>query len=345
MPSFTVPPALEPGDTLAVLAPSRPPAEPWFSVALDRLRETFGLDPVVYPTAERVGAEEPVPPAERATEIERAFADPEVRGVMAVTGGDDQIRVLRHLDADVLRENPTRFYGFSDNDNLRLYLWNLGIVSYAAQLMPTLALDPDLHPYTERYLRRALFEDGLGVVDPAEEWTDGWYEFDGEPREWRPTDGHGWWLGPDADAERAVEGRVWGGCYSIVSWHLETSRYLPDPDDFDGAVLALETSETLPDAADVGYTLRSMGERGLLERFDGVLVGRPKSFNPRVDRDRDFEEYRSDIRDAVTTQLAEYAPDAVAVFDVDFGHTDPHVPLPLGGLATLDARENQLRVD
>ncbi|MFC6724527.1 S66 peptidase family protein, partial [Halobium palmae] len=285
------------------------------------------------------------PPEERAAEIERAFADPEIRGVMAVTGGDDQLRVLRHLDADVLREHPTRFYGFSDNDNLRLYLWNRGVVSYGAQLMPTLALDPEIHSYTEHSLRRALFEGALGRVDPAEEWTDGWYEFDGEPREWRENDGRDWWIGPDVTGEPTVEGRVWGGCYSIVSWHLETSRYLPDPVDLEGAILALETSETLPYAADVGYTLRSMGERGLLERFDGVLVGRPKSFNPHAEREVDIETYRAAIREAVTAQLAEYAPHAVAAFGVDFGHTDPHVPLPLGGTATLDPDTETIRFD
>jgi muramoyltetrapeptide carboxypeptidase LdcA involved in peptidoglycan recycling len=343
VPAFTVPAALEPGDSIAVLAPSRPPADPWVGIAADRLRERFGLDPVVYPTVERVGADEPAPPAERAAEIERAFADPGIRGAVAVTGGDDQLRVLRHLDGDRLEANPTRFYGFSDNDNLRLLLWNRGIVSYGAQLLPTVALDPAIHPYTERYLRRAFFEDSIGPVDPAEKWTQDWYEFDGEPREWRPNDGHDWWVGPDATSEAEVEGRVWGGCYSIVSWQLETSRYLPDPADLEGAVLALETPETLPYAADVGYTLRSMGERELLERFDGVLVGRPRSEHPRVDRDPDFETYRAAIRDAVTAQLREYAPDSVAVFGADFGHTDPHFPLPTGGLATLDAGEGTVR--
>lgn len=48
---------------------------------------------------------------------------------MAVAGGDDQPRVLRHLDADHLRDHPARFLGYSDNANLRLFLWTLGVVS------------------------------------------------------------------------------------------------------------------------------------------------------------------------------------------------------------------------
>jgi muramoyltetrapeptide carboxypeptidase LdcA involved in peptidoglycan recycling len=35
-----------------------------------------------------------------------AFADPSVGAILATIGGDDQITVLRHLDADVVREHP-----------------------------------------------------------------------------------------------------------------------------------------------------------------------------------------------------------------------------------------------
>ena len=121
-----------------------------------------------------------------------------------------------------------------------------------------------------------------------------------------------------------------------MSWQLQASRYLPDSEELDGAVLALETSEELPSTADVGYTLRAMGERGLLERFDGVLVGRPRAFSPDTDREVEFETYREAIRDTVVEQLREYDSDAVAVFNVDFGHTDPRIPLPIGGEVRID---------
>ena len=55
-----------------------------------------------------------------------AFADPEIKAVLTSIGGDDQIKVLRHLDADLLRANPKPFFGLSDNTNLCIYLGNLG---------------------------------------------------------------------------------------------------------------------------------------------------------------------------------------------------------------------------
>ena len=101
-------------------------------------------------------------------------------------------------------------------------------------------------------------------------------------------------------------------------------------------MLALETSEQLPYAADIGYTLRAMGKRGLLERFSGVLVGRPRAHSPEASREIEFETYREAIREAVVTQLDEYNPDTMAVFNVDFGHTAPRVSLPIGGGVRID---------
>ena len=64
--------------------------------------------------------------------------------------------------------------------------------------------------------------------------------------------GTGWqWHG----SERAVEGRLWGGCLEIVDFHLRTGRYLLDDAAYDGCVLYLETSEELPSASYVKYLL------------------------------------------------------------------------------------------
>jgi len=76
------------------------------------------------------------------------------------------------------RGEPDPLFGYSDNDNLRLFLWNRGIVSYGLGVHPDLVCDADLHTYTERYLRRALFEESLGRIVPADEWTDDWFDFE-----------------------------------------------------------------------------------------------------------------------------------------------------------------------
>ena len=134
-----------------------------------------------------------------------------------------------------------------------------------------------------------------------------------------------------------VEGRVWGGCLSILRWQLATNRYLPAPGDLDGTVLAIETSEQLPSADRVRWTLRAMGERGLLERFDGLLVGRPQTRRRGEDPGPSARRtYRREQRAGILAMLERYNPDATAVLDLEFGHTNPTAPIPIGGRVEVD---------
>ncbi|MXR52010.1 LD-carboxypeptidase [Halovenus sp. WSH3] len=351
MQSFVTPPPLEPGDQVAVVAPSSGGAREAphvFELGLRRLREVFELEPVVYPTARQGNEFLSANPRARAADIHAACRDPDIGAIVATIGGSDQLRVLEHLDSDVLRAHPTRFYGMSDNTNLELFLWRAGVVSYnGAQLMNELAIPGELPEYTERYCRRAFFEDSLGVLDPAREWTDEpstWWTDPAEmgaPPTYDQNPGREW-----AGGDEAVSGRLWGGNRAVVEWQLATDRYLPDPDRLDGAVLCLETAESIPEPEEVGGTLMCLGERGLLERFDGVVVGRAptRSFLTEPPRDR-REAYRERLRATIVEQIDRYNPDAPVVLGVDWGHTTPIAPLPLGGTVHLDPEQGTIRCE
>ncbi|MFC5972026.1 S66 peptidase family protein [Halomarina salina] len=345
---FRTPPPLVAGDRVAVVAPSSGGARRAphvLSLALDRLRDRFGLDPVVHPTARQGDEFLSAHPRARAAAVHEAFRDPEIRAVFATIGGADQLRVLRYLDPEVLREHPTRFFGMSDNTNLQLLLWREGVVSYnGGQLLNQVGAPGRLPAFTERYLRRALFDETLGDLDGAPRWTDDTIEWSNPEYaettpEYEPAPDWTW-----AGGTERVTGRVWGGCLAIVDWHLATDRYLPAPERLDGQVLALETAEDLPRAEQVRQTLMCMGERGLLERFDAVLVGRPQTRN-RFERPSNErrERYRREQREAILGELARYNPDAPVVFDLDFGHTNPTVPLPVGGRVVVDPGSETIR--
>ncbi|MFC7114456.1 S66 peptidase family protein [Natronoarchaeum sp. GCM10025703] len=342
MREFVTPPAMEPGDRIAVLAPSSGGARDAphvFELGLERLRELFDLEPVVYPTARQGNDFLAANPRARAADIHAAVRDPEIAGIVATIGGYDQLRILKHLDSEVLRANPTRFFGMSDNTNLGLYLWNEGIVSYnGAQLMNELGVPGELPAYTERYCRRAFFEESIGELAPSEEWTDEpstWWTDPsqmGEPPAYEPNPGWCW-----AGGEGDVEGRLWGGNRSIVEWQLATDRYLPEPEALDGCILALETAETIPDPDEVEATLMCLGERGLLERFAGVLVGRAPTRSHLTEPPREEREaYQERLYETIAEEVARYNPGAPVVLGVDWGHTTPIAPLPLGERVHLD---------
>ncbi|EQD29688.1 peptidase U61 LD-carboxypeptidase A, partial [mine drainage metagenome] len=86
--------------------------------------------------------------------------------------------------------------------------------------------------------------------------------------------------------------------------------------------------------------LRNAGERGLLAQFPAVIIGRPKATSlahPTSQEER--RGFREDQRDAVLRAFDRYAPNAMVVFGVDIGHTDPQYVLPYGGLVTIDGQK------
>lgn len=314
-----------------------------YELGLRRLREEYGLEPVEYPATRRMDAT----PQERADDIHAAFADPEVKAVIASIGGSDQITVLPLLDRELIRARPKPFIGMSDNTNLLAYLYNTGIVGYhGASVMAELGRPVALHPQTADSLRAALFTSGEYELRPAERWRDtsrDWADpatFDAEP-ETRP--GTGWtWM----NADQIVEGRGWGGCLEIIGWLLMADREIShDLSDYDGQVLFLETSEEMPSGEEVFRTLRGMGERGLLRRFSALLMGRPKTWDfARPNSPEEGARYAAEQRTAVQRALKAYAPDLLTVFDVDLGHTDPQLVIPYGGTIRVDGFARRITV-
>ncbi|WP_327371496.1 S66 family peptidase [Streptomyces sp. NBC_01217] len=346
MPTPLYPAKPRPGDRVAVLSPSLglPGILPLpHELGLRRLREEFGLDPVEYPTTRKMGST----PQERATDIHAAFADPDIKAVISSIGGDDQITVLPHLDRHLLRANPKPFFGYSDCTNLLVFLDSLGIVGYhGGTVMVEMGRPGAMHPLTGDSLRAALFTRGAFELTPSKE-THGaggrWEEprtFDAEP-EMRPCGG---WIWHNADG-RSVKGASWGGNLENLSWLLMAAREIQPVAAYTGRVLSLETSEEMPSADEVYRILRNMGERGLLRRFPALLMGRARnwSFDRPLCAD-EGERYRQEQRKAVLRALSEYAPEALAVFDVDLGRTDPQQIIPFGGHIEVDGVSRRIVV-
>lgn len=340
------PPKARPGDKVAVLSPSfaAPAAAPEVhEQALRRIQDVLGLVPVEYPTTRQLGASA----EDRAADFNAAFRDPEIRAVLATIGGEDQITVVPHLDGDAVRADPKPFLGYSDNTNVLSWLWSQGVAGfYGGSTQVQIGAGPALDPCHEAALRASLFTgERLEVADPGESedlgrrWEDpaALVEYgDREPTEpWT-------WAGPS----RSVTGRTWGGCIEVMQWILTAGRFPTDPAVLDGGVLLLETSEEVIPAREFGWILRSLGERGLLEAVDGVLVARPaaSSFEDRPDA-AGRAAHRAAQRDAALEIIGRYNPDAVVCVGVPFGHTRPQWILPYGGEVTVDGATRTVWAD
>lgn len=335
-PKLVVPAKLEPGDRVAVVSPSfaGPALFPRVhELGLRRLHGELGLIPVEYPTTRLLDAS----PDQRAADLMSAFADPTIRAVLATIGGDDQLCVLPHLDPAAVLADPKPFVGFSDNTNLLNWLWKLGIAGYhGGSTMMHLGRGGATHPVSMRSLRMALIDGGDLPLHPVATFSEDeqdWADPDSLDREPTQQPSPGWsWHQPNA----VVTGPTWGGNLEILHWNLAAGRWIGPVTDYAGCVLLIETSEELPSGVEVFRMLRNAGERSLLEQFPAVIVGTAKasSFGQRSAEER--ATYRADQRAAIRQAMTSYNPDAMIVFDVDIGHTDPQWVLPYGGLVTVD---------
>ena len=343
---ISAPKKARPGDKVAVISPSfaAPGVAPAVhEQALRRLAQATGLVPVEYPTTRQVGASA----QDRAADLNAAFGDPEIRSVLATIGGEDHITVVPHLDADAVRADPKPYLGYSDNTNILSWLWTQGVAGfYGGSTQVHLGPGPALDSCHEAALKAALLTGSLLEItapgqseDFGKDWADPAALTENGDREatepWT-------WSGPKA----SITGRTWGGCIEVVQWILTAGRFPADPGVLEGGVLLLESSEELISVQEFGWILRSLGERGLLEAVNGVLVARPpaSSFERRPDA-AGRAAYRAAQRDAALEIINRYNPHAVVCVGIPFGHTRPQWILPYGGQVTIDGTQQQVWAD
>lgn len=340
------PPKAQPRDRVAIVSPSfaAPAVAPEVhEQGVRRLVELTGLQPVEYPTTRELDASA----ADRARDLNAAFADPSIRAVVATIGGDDQITVVPHLDPELVRADPKPFLGYSDNANLLSWLWTQGVAAFhggsvAVHLGPGPALDPE---HAASLTAALLTGERLEITEPgqAEDYGVRWDDpaaltsyGDREATEpWA-------WAGPAT----SVTGPTWGGCIEVLQWILTSGRFPTDPSVLAGHVLLVESSEDQPSATEVGYILRSMGERGLLSEVAGILAARPAASDhehPGTPESRKV--FRDAQREVVIDTVRRYNPDAVVCVGLPFGHTRPQWILPHGGEVTLDGAEQRVFAD
>ena len=140
----------------------------------------------------------------------------------------------------------------------------------------------------------------------------------------RPSDG---WL---TVREGRATGPLLGGCLETICWHLKGSTAWVDPS---GAVLFLETSEEAPPPAYVDSYLSDLEQLGVFDVAAGLVVARPYGYSP---------EDAETLWEVVARRSGQAGIPVLG--NVDCGHTDPMLTLPIGVDAELDAGARTLRL-
>ena len=330
---LTKPPRVRPGDTVAVVSPAFGAVGSWprrVERATAYLR-SLGLNVRVMPNAARNEGWASAPPEARADDLHRAFADDEVAVVLAGIGGNHSNQVVPHLDFELIRAHPKVFQGYSDITVLHWALAKHAGLStfYGPAFVPELGDLPGVLPYTDRWLRAAWLGGEPLAYEPSDVWTDEFLDWNDETdttraRELRASDG---WV---TIRDGRARGPLLGGCLESLCWHVKGSAAWLDPE---GAIVFLETSEEAPPPASVDSYLTDLEQLGVFEAAAALVVARPYGYTA---------EATKALWDVVARRTE---PSGLPVLaNVECGHADPMLVLPLGAEAELDAGRKLFRL-
>jgi muramoyltetrapeptide carboxypeptidase LdcA involved in peptidoglycan recycling len=340
MKTILKPHKLSPGDKIATVSLSwgGPGTYPHrYQAGVQQLQEEFGLEVVEMPNTLKDADWLDHNPQARAEDWMQAFADPSIKGIFSTIGGDESIRLLPFIDFDVIHDHPKIFLGFSDTTISHLMCCKSGLVSfYGPSIMAGFAENCGMFPYMVESLRRTLFSnEAIGELKPSEDWTVeelDWADPANQQIKRKRNRSAGWKFLQGSGIHR---GHLIGGCLEVFDWTRGTEIF---PDDWQDAILFLETSEEAPPPEMVVRTLRVYAAMGILSKLSGILFGRPGG---EIAPDT-FEEYDHAILQVVRQEQG--LNDLPIITHMDFGHTSPMFVLPYGVQAEMDMEHQRFSI-
>ncbi|NQX89726.1 MAG: LD-carboxypeptidase [Halioglobus sp.] len=310
-----------------------------YQLGLQRLQENFGLVPVEYPSTSDANASA----ANKIRDLVAAFSDEENKAVIATIGGDIQVTYVKTMVSDVFVNSPKPFFGYSDNSHIANFLFLNGIPSfYGGSVFTQFAMQGSMDEYTVKYLRHALFDTGEIELVPSDYFNDvdlSWGNPDLLNRTRLHERSEGWsWEG-----NRPGHGKLWGGCLESVDEMLRHDTEIPTLESFENIVLMFETSEEIPHHDYVSRVVRAFGERGILDRVQGVLMGRAKAWEfSKQQGSQEKRKYRDQQQEVVLGMIRSYNESIPVVQNMDFGHTDPQIAMPYGNQVKIYPSEQRI---
>lgn len=296
---------LRPGDVVGVCAPGGPVDPDRLARGLAAVR-ALGLEPKLAPRAGDRHLFLAGTTAARAEDLATLLAHPEVKALWCARGGSGAAQVLERIGVAYVRRHAKPLIGYSDATVLHALWQRAGVPSIHG---PMVAVELARGDADLPSLRQALFGEGAPYAT--------------EPGELRT-------LIPGR-----ARGRLRGGCLTLLAAVAGTRWALPrDPD---GTLLLLEDVDEPPYKID--RLLWQLRASGALRDVRGVVIGCLEGCLPRADAGYTIEDV---LRDAL-------APLGVPVaIGLRAGHVPegvPHVALPLGVRARLEARGDAARLE
>ncbi len=301
-----------------------------------KVLQEWGLKIKEFPTARMDAAFTRANPQIRAKDINDAFADPEVKAILASIGGDDSVRILPFLDKKIIAENPKILMGYSDTSTLHVFSNLQGLITfYGLSIMAGFSQMESLPESFKSHVREILFEPKESYeYQPYGTYCDGYPDWAnkenlGKVNPMKSDDGWHWLQGSGS-----IQGELFGGCIEVLEMMKATDSW-PSQDFWKGKIFFLETSEEKPSIQYIDHVLRNYGILGVFDQISGFIFSRARDYS-----DEEKKELEEKIVSIVAKEFGRPNLPIVANFDV--GHTGPQLVLPLGVRAEIDCKNKKI---
>lgn len=311
------PQKLKKGDKVAVIAPARSMhlinAETR-SIAKENF-DRLGLELVFGKHVEEFDNFNSATVDKRIEDLHWAFEDSQIKGVFTVIGGFNSNQLLEYIDWEKISTNPKVFCGFSDITVLHNSIYaKTGLVTYYGPHYSTFGQKLGLD-YTIEYAEKAVMQTDQIEVTPSDNWSDDSWWMDQKDRDFIKNDGY-WVINPGEAQGKALGGNL--GTFNL----LMGTEFMPDVRD---SILFIE-DDSESQAWHFDRQLQAVLHQRGFETVKAVVIGRFQ---------KESKITKEELESIIKSKKELLNIPVVA--NVDFGHTEPRITIPIGGEAKIKA--------
>ncbi|MEG0076613.1 MAG: LD-carboxypeptidase [Anaerorhabdus sp.] len=299
--------------TIGVVAPSFGVAgEPYYDnyiIAKESLQE-MGFRLVECPSIYNLEKGQSNLPKIRAKELMDFYEDDSIDFLWSCAGGEIMNEILPYLDFERIKQlKPKWFIGYSDNT---CFIQPLATKSNIASLYGMCI--SEFNSLQIKEASQALINLLMGKQHL-------FYQFLDQSTQ------------TITNENTMIEGRLLGGCVEVIMNLLQTQYdgTLAFIEQYEGdVILYLEAYEL--NSLGMKRTLWQLRELGYLNKIKGILIGKLRNDEPAFDV-------------TITEALLDLKLDIPVIYDVEFGHTYPTIPMVNGAYAKVSVINQRFSID
>ena len=302
---------LKKGDFVGIVAPGSPVPREVFEKGVNVL-EQMGFKIKLGEHVFDITGHTAGNPEDRASDINRFFADPDVKAIIAARGGYNCNQVLPCLDYKLIKKNQKIFLGLSDvTAILNAITSKTGIVTFHAPVLLMIGGGKDgkaFSSYTQKNFQKILMgkqRENINLTNASNNWH-------------------------VLKRGKAI-GKLLGGNLPSLTSIIGTS-YEPN---WEEAILIWETTGERIELIDQMLTHLKLA--GIFDKIVGMIIGKLVDTEPK-------EDIRLGIRimEMILKQCKEYR--FPIIYGVDFGHVNDNLILPIGAKASFDTENGVIKL-